>query len=46
MPKKWTIVTATHKKHYPHFMPHTGLTKVVESYTNPTLVPPAPNENL
>jgi len=42
MPKKWTTLTASRKKHYRHFMPYTGLAKVVESHTNPAFVPPAP----
>jgi len=43
MPKKWIIVTASGKKHNPHFMPHTGLAKVVKSHIPPAFVPPAPN---
>ena len=42
MPKKWTLATASRKKHNPNFMPHTGLTKAVKSHTNPAFVPPAP----
>jgi len=42
MPKKSTPLIASGKKHNPHFMPYTGLTKVVESHTTPAIVPPAP----